>query len=523
MLTPQQITELRSSAGFSATPSAGTSNTSMDIGSKLKSAASAYDQARTTALPGIQDKKPEQPFAFKALDYVNNTVNPLGSAVKPAVADVKQAASNVQSRITGTGDNAGKGAVERGFGAVSDIASGAMNVASDMIPGGKAVMGAIGKGAEATVNSLGNLNEEASHKLSQAFGYESPRDFATKDPQGFENLSATLRTVGSAGNIAGTIAGAKGVGKVPEVAAPILKEAGAVAADVSNVAGDVAGKTFKGAKELVKPSLKPEEAVKQVIQGETGDLTSASRSLKELDTTGVKTYPDLYKKIDSQIKTLAEQVDKELEKDTTLRKAQQLATQVKTAGGVVPHNYVLDGIKQLKDYYTKTNNIKGLSEMEAYEAKLDPIKGKGITMKEVNNIARRHGSELNAYNANGELASGLTKQAAENTRMGIKDVVRSSAGGKASQALDAKLSDLYATQKLVKDMVEKVNTASSKTVKQGIVPKVIGKGIEIADTLAGSPIKAIGKRMGNIGSQGTMSALELEKALEANLKAIKGK
>ncbi len=152
---------------------------------------------------------------------------------------------------------------------------------------------------------------------------------------------------------------------------------------------------------------------------------------------------------------------------------------------------------------------------------------KGLTYKDVNNLARLHGQTINAFNANGEAASGLSKQTAENTRSGLKGIARQGLGGKEAEALDKKLSDLYDTQALIEKQVNKVNALAQKTPKQGIIPKVVGKTVSIAvkaaDALTGNPLKAIGKEIGLGGNQPAMSALEIEKNLAKNLRILRGK
>lgn len=267
MLTPQQITELRTSAGFSSTPDVSKPSSS-SFADTLKQSAKAYDVSRAQISP-----KPAGPSTLsKVAGYVNNAVNPLNRAIPAAVEDVKQTASNVKDRIMGTGESAGKSSIERGTGAVSDIASGATNVVADAIPGAKTVMGAIGTAA----NKIADLNEEASNKLSQIFGYESPRDWAVKDPEGFNKLSATLGTIGSVGNIAGTIAGAGEIPKVP----------GAIDATVSKIkpALNAVTEKVKGIMPEKAPIVDPAIALEKAA---ISDATPAY-SKKLIDHPGIK-------------------------------------------------------------------------------------------------------------------------------------------------------------------------------------------------------------------------------------------
>lgn len=291
------------------------------------------------------------------------------------------------------------------------------------------------------------------------------------------------------------------------------------ASKVANSVRNASSKTVSNIKEGFSPTPTPKEATGQIIQGTTEDVAGGQRTLSSIDTSGVKTYSDLQAKIKSEIPTLAKQVDAEFAKDTSgghsIKSFERTVGEGKSA---VKVNYVQQGIDDLNAIYQKTGDAQGLSNMKALENK---AKINGLTYKDINDLARLHGQEINAFNANGEAASGLTKQAAENTRKGLKLTARQGLGGTEAKALDAKLSDLYDTQRLIDKQVEKVNAEAQKTSKQGIIPKVVRKAVKVIDTVTGNPLKAIGKEIGFKG-ENTLSASELEKNLQRNLGVIKG-
>lgn len=320
--------------------------------------------------------------------------------------------------------------------------------------------------------------------------------------------------------------GANVVNAVGEAAKPGIQAVGNDIATGAKAVADTAGKVSdaavtgaKAVRQGISPKLSPEEATGQVIQGQTSDVPAAQRALSNLDTNGVKTYADLQSKLDSQISTLSKAQDALLEGDGRTFKIQQLATKVGDTG--IVHNYVNDALGQLKDYFTKTNDVANLQKINDLIDKTNPTKGQGLTLKEVNDIAKMHGSKLNAFNANGELASGLSKQAAENTRMGLKNTVRNLLPNNASKTIDAHISDALDTKALIDKQLEKVNSAAQKTPKQGVVPKVVSKIIKGVDFVTGSPLKAIGREMGTAGNSSAFSPAEIEGNLAKNLKTIK--
>lgn len=312
---------------------------------------------------------------------------------------------------------------------------------------------------------------------------------------------------------------AEDVGNLSTVAAT---GAGLASPEVKNTVNSVAKTTQKTAgavKEGFSPTLKPNETVGQIIQGKTEDIPAAQRTLSSTDTSGIKTYQQLQTKLNSEIPKLSKQVDAEYGKDTSGgHSIKSFEQTVGTGKGAVKVNYVSQAIQQLKDLYTKTGDAKGLSAMKTIENK---AKINGLTSGDINQLARRHGADINAFNANGEASSGLTKQAAENTRMGLKTTARSYLSTPEAKGLDARLSDIYDTKALIDKMTEKVNAAAQKTPKQGVIPKTIGKVIKTADMLTGNPLRAIGKEMGALGSSGALSPAEIEANLEKNLSSLK--
>ncbi len=270
----------------------------------------------------------------------------------------------------------------------------------------------------------------------------------------------------------------------------------------------------------ISPTPTIDQLVGRVAQGETTDIPSFKSGLESLDTSKVKTYSDLQKTASEKIAELSKQQDQLLSKDPTPRKVQQLATEVKSGDATIFHNYVLDAVEQLKQYYTKTNNVSELAKINEYINKLDVTKGKGLTIQEVNDIARLHGQDLNGYNANGELASGLTKQAAENTRVGLKKTVRSLIKDPASQALDSEISNLYSVKDLSQTMAEKVNTLTQKLQQRNVFQKLgsvlgqFGKVAGVSDLVQ----KIIG--FNNTPGATTLSPVEIEATLAKNLKRI---
>lgn len=265
------------------------------------------------------------------------------------------------------------------------------------------------------------------------------------------------------------------------------------------------------------------DAVGRIIQGNPDDIEMARKALSEIDTEGVKDYAELNTRIDDQIAFLSEQVDKQLKTDPTTYSKYRLAreSEVKGIDGKktkVYDNQVITALDQLQEYYSKTNDLEKATQIKQYKAKLD---ASGLTIQEVNNIARMHGKDLNAYNANGELASGLTKQAAENTRQGLKDTVRQYDKTGASAELDPRISDLIKTRSLTTDVEEKAGKLYQRVKNRSLGAKVGGFVADVADFISLGTARGFVSKLipSNVGNK-TANYLDIQKELEGNLKTL---
>lgn len=457
-------------------------------------------------------------------DYLK-AKNALPTGVKPQVTitSTPPPQPNYLSRVGSEYAEAGKNIVSdinRPAESASHGASG-LEVAKQVGEAGLRTVGNISGAAfapitEAVAPALKPVIQKIASLPGVAGGVKAAVDWANKHPEAAKDLGAVFNISLLGGGSAVEEPVTSAVGQGLEQGAKVAK--GAVEG-VSGVAEDV-GKVAKGAKQFISPTEDVNTTVGKVLQGETRDIAPGKSGLSLLETKGVKTYKDLSKLAQDKIGKLSKQQDELLGKDTIPKKVQTLATEIKSGDKVIRHNYVLDSLEQLQNYYTKTNDIAKLAKVNQYLTKLDPVKGQGLLLKEVNDIARLHGMDLNAYNANGELASGLTKQAAENTRAGLKTTVRNLLPDDASKAIDRQISDIYKVRDLSKDMVEKVNTLAQRLQKPNILQKIggfmgrIGRTTGIGDFAS----KLLG--IEKVPGASTLNAVELEAKLAKNLRKI---
>jgi hypothetical protein len=306
--------------------------------------------------------------------------------------------------------------------------------------------------------------------------------------------------------------------------------------DVTSTAGLATGISKLGstAIETAKPAIakiQAQRALKQaeevnnivgkIIQGTPEDITGAKNAISQIDTKGVKTYNDLGAALNDKIKAVSNGLDNTLEQSpvhNNLLKLGDMEKSITVGDQTVRHNYVDDALNQLKTFYSKTGNVAKETAIDQMIAKGN---SEGLSVKELNDIAKLHGQDLNGFNANGELASGLSKQAAENTRLGVKSTAREIYGGDAYAQADKQLTDLLKTRDLVQGVDEKVNQLKQRVNERGFGEKVGRLVFQIANKFTGGGLQGFVQSFVPRG-QGlkVMNALDLEKALSGNLNAV---
>lgn len=315
-------------------------------------------------------------------------------------------------------------------------------------------------------------------------------------------VTGALNLAGTEGGIEGVVDGAGTLGKAVKPLADNLAE---------NAAGQNAPKAAADATKTVA----------KITQAEPGEIPAAQRGLTGIDPTSVKTFADLSGKLDTNIKQELANVDKNVGAVTEKFTPADIQKEIPVAGGQSPivSDPVGEGLKQLETFYEKTNDPQNLARIKGLQ---DTYTNDGLTPKQINDIAREHGSELNGYNANGELASGLTKQAAENTRAGIKGVVDNLAPDAGRQASDAHISDLIRTKELVDEMDRKAQLLQNRMKEYSPLQKAGRFAGKAVDMFSGGVVKGFLRSILGIGGENgtTLNALDLQKQLGSNLKLL---
>src|SRR3990167_919918 len=225
-------------------------------------------------------------------------------------------------------------------------------------------------------------------------------------------------------NIGALIPVGAGVGKLATKTTEKIAEKTGQALEASRLA-----RVESAAKEL-------DEVVGKIIQGKTGDIPKAAQALRLVDTEGVKTYKELGERIDDRIELFSTKMDDYLDAQKGNLTRDKLVTITEVGDEVVEQTFVNDALTQLQELYTATKDAPALAKVSQLGAKLD---SEGLTRRELNDLAREYGAEFKnkAFSKLGDPLTSVNAQAFENTRKGIKNVVRSLTEGDAPKLIDS--------------------------------------------------------------------------------------
>lgn len=256
-----------------------------------------------------------------------------------------------------------------------------------------------------------------------------------------------------------------------------------------------APKALKGAakaERVIPQTEKADALIGRIIQGKKEDIPAARRALSQVDIKDVKGPADIAMRLDDKIKMTAKAVDDLVSKDTTKYKLSDLKNTTKVGNAVVYENSVQKAITQLSDLYRKTDNPVAEAAIKQLYSK---SKKEGLTVKELNDLAREHGRELNAFGPEGKTPTGITKQSLENVRSGLKKTARGLVNDPAYAALDRSMSDMIGTRKKFQKLDERANAIRQRAVDQGVGAKALDAVIGGFDMATGGAVKSIPRQL----------------------------
>jgi hypothetical protein len=382
-----------------------------------------------------------------------------------------------------------------------------LGTAGQMLRGGLRTVGAVAEGAFAPIVEAPVVKqalEFVGEKIADTKIAQKLQQKIQENPEKAQDIMDIVNTL------------TMGVGKAAEQ--PLLSGIKGAVKKTGQLAKDV----VSGAKvqRVAELASQVDETVGKIVQGTEKDLARAKKALTDIDVSDITTYKDLGERIGEKIEVLSNKLDEQLgkfktDKPITLENA---VREIKVGEQVVRHNFVDDALTQLDDFYRSTNDVTGQTNINQLRNK---FANEGITVKDINDLAKLHGEKLKGFNSKGELASGLTKQAAENTRAGVKATGREIFGGKVWGEIDSQISNLMRTKSLVDNVAKEVRKLEQKITKRGFGEEAGRLIFKVADIITGRGLSGFVQSFIPRG-QGIkiMNALDLEKALNKNLKKL---
>lgn len=440
----------------------------------------------------VQPLRSEERKAMTAAKKAGGFFQRLGESMKKRSSNVQNDIGEYASGRISKPEYYVRGAGQLA-GAVGDV------VGETIATGAKAGFNALPEGFQSKVKS-----EVKNSPIIQGIAYG-----AGKVAQGWnrfeESNPRTAAVVGAVGNIASVVPAAK----------------------VTQILGREAINAPMDAVKLARSSSVPEiaerasKAVGQIVQGQKKDIGPALNVLKRIDTKNVKTYDDFVGAVKNNTALLGQTMDQVLSKDTTKRTLDTLAKVQDVGGTKVSTNYIKQALEHLQELYTGSNDAVSAQRIANTLQKADT---EGLTVKELNDIAKQYGSEFGgkAFTKLGEPRTGVNAVAYENTRSGVKETLRSLLPDDTARKLDKQISENIRVEELVEKMAERANKLLQTVNERGILEKaggIIGKAIDIASLHSVSGILGGISKQSNVGLK-TMNALDLEAAIKKNLKVI---
>lgn len=434
------------------------------------SLASTLNVPTATTNPNPNPQFPENDPRSSIQGIIPNAISGIQSAISKGSADLDSAGSGNTGNM-----------ISKSFDLAGDVAGGVLSPINSVIGGAIGALGkAIGNTASTDPNSLDQRTANFVMNLVDKGG---------SDFQALQDKHPWLKEIVNKAQDLVNIGGVALLGAAPEskfnpnisdVASGIKNGVGDIAGGVSDAASTVKNKVTGAAssvKEALSPTLTPEEQVGKIIQGKTSDIPAAQRTFKTLsaDVNPAKlSSAELSDAIQSKIHSNMSTVDTHYANDNTLHPMSDFEQTVGQGKSEVKVNPVQDSIDNLKAHYAATKDAQGLSSIKALEEKANT---EGLSSKELNDLAKEQGKEIDSYKANGDLASSVKAQAAENTRAGVKAVARNTLaqtnpeGAAEVTRLDRETSDAIHTKDVIDNQAQREATGVQKKGKPGAISK----------------------------------------------------
>lgn len=355
---------------------------------------------------------------------------------------------------------------------------------------GQRTLGGIGAGMEAIGGAI-NAPASAVRGLG---AMANGGDFSTSYQQGqqeglAENLGIGLSSVAKGLGAGEPVqAGAYALGKtLPDAAmwaAPYLAKG----------AGATTEASAKAASNVIKPipeALRASKLVDAVAQTKEKNIPAVKNTLSRINIRDIKNVKDIEGRVQKDIEDLSSKVDKFTTENKGRYTMTELDIPVTVGNEVVYDNAYKAGLSQLADLYAKTDDAAGQSRIRQLTEKANTS---GLTANDMSGIAREHGRELNAFGANGELSTGMTKKSLERTRKGMTDTLKGIINNPEFTQLYKNMHESIKTKDVFSKLRERAYDIDKRAVEHGLFKKSVKVGVNAFDSLIGGLPSALASK-----------------------------
>jgi len=351
---------------------------------------------------------------------------------------------------------------------------------------GQRTLGGIGAGMEAIGGAI-NAPVSAVRGLgAMAQGGDFAKSYQQGQQEGLaENLGIGLSSAAKGLGAGEPIqAGAYALGKtLPDAAmwaAPYLAKGTGAASEAA----------AKAASNVIKPipeTAQTSKIIGQIMQGKREDIPQYRKALSQIDRKDIASPDDIVSKLTQKTDEVLGAVNSRLDKHTAKYSGSQLEQVVSKDGDAIKQNFVKDAIIDLRKNYQVKRDAASVARMDALMDRIQPSTGidpltlgqkvpEGITPREINDLAKEHGTNLNAFTPDGKINTEVQK-GLEATRSGLKKTVRGIVNDPNLKALDESAADLIKTKDQLSLLSEQANRIDQRMADLGIVGKAWNKAV----------------------------------------------
>jgi hypothetical protein len=266
---------------------------------------------------------------------------------------------------------------------------------------------------------------------------------------------------------------------------------------------------------LTKNTFKQNELVAKILRAKNPkDINAGLEELGKLDITDINNYDDFQKVVKAKISNLLNLVDEKLGENKNIFKLNDLKTTTQVGKKNVVINYVKEAINNLISEFKKANNPVMAEEANQL---LQKAKNKGLTLQEINNVARSWGEfGKKAFSKTGEALTSVSALKSENIRRGVKEILRSF-DLQGTEKIDKQISRLIRIDNLIQKNIEGINSILARSEKLNLPQRLLGKV-----RILFNPKNITGRIWGGIPVNNKYFSLsEAETVLNKNLEQLK--